>query len=271
MQLTTEQQNFFETFGFLQFPGLLRDQIESITQEFCGVFDDNGIEHDASKRTCLVPFIDRREKLCALLDDERVIAIADGLLGENWNYTNSDGNYYTGDTIWHPDGSHTAGKHIKIALYLDRVTRETGALRVIPGSHRLEAMENWSTRQAAQSQELWGIAQNEVPSFALESTPGDVVVFNHNLMHSAFGGSNQRRMFTINLCRHAQSAEEIDDLKDFISANARFWIDHMYGETMLFTATPQRQKHLQQVIDNEGHLAALSAKARMASQEPARG
>ena len=34
---------------------------------------------------------------------------ADGLLGENWNYTSSDGNYYTGDTSWHSDGFHAVG------------------------------------------------------------------------------------------------------------------------------------------------------------------
>ncbi len=270
MQLTIGQQNFFETFGFLHFPGLLREQIETITQEFRAVFGDNGIQHDASKRTCLVPFIDRREKLCALLDDERIIGIADGLLGENWNYTSSDGNYYTGDTGWHSDGFHAVGKHIKIALYLDEVTRETGALRVIPGTHRLETRD-WLALQSANSQELWEIPQSEVPSLALESTPGDVVVFNHNLMHSAFGGGSERRMFTINLARHAQNDEEIADLKHFISQNARFWIDHMYGETMTRTASPQRQKHLQQVIDNEGHLPALSAKARCEMSEPSRG
>jgi ectoine hydroxylase-related dioxygenase (phytanoyl-CoA dioxygenase family) len=270
MQLTTEQQNFFEAFGFLHFPGLLHDQIETITQDFRGVFDDNGIEHDASQRTCLVPFIDRREKLCALLDNEKIIAIASGLLGENWNYTGSDGNYYTGDTMWHSDGYHAVGRHIKIAFYLDEVTRETGALRVIPGSHRLE-MRNWPARQAANAPELWGIAQNEVPSFALESSPGDVVVFNHNLMHAAFGGSSERRMFTINLCRHANSEAELDDLKDYISQNARFWIDHMHGETMVATASPQRQKHLQQVMENESHLPALAAKARLEMSEPSRG
>lgn len=179
-----------------------------------------------------MPFIDRREKLCALLDNENIIAIANDLLGEDWNYMGSDGNYYTGDTIWHSDGFHPDGKHIKFAFYLDKVTRETGALRVIPGSHRLE-MRDWPALKAANSQELWGIPQNEVPSLALESTPGDVVVFNHNLMHSAFGGSTQRRMFTINLCRHASTDAEIADLKDFISVNARFWIDHIHGETMV--------------------------------------
>jgi len=249
MQLTSQQQHFFDTFGYLVFPGLLRDEIESITAEFRAVFDDKGIARDASKRTCMMPFIDQREKLCALLDDARIRAIAGGILGDDWNYIGSDGNYYSGDTSWHSDGYHTVGQYIKIALYLDPVQRESGALRVIPGSHRLE-MRNWAALQSANAQDAWGVAQSEVPSVALESNPGDVVAFNHNLMHAAFGGSTQRRMFTINLCRRAQSSEEIADMEGFIASNARFWINRVHGETMRETADEIRMRHLQQVIEH---------------------
>lgn len=269
MQLTEQQQAFFDTFGYLVFPGLMTEEIASVIAEFRGVFDDKGVAHDATKRTCLVPFIDQREKLCALLDNPRIAGIAQGLLGDDWNYIGSDGNYYTGDTAWHSDGYHTVGKFMKIAFYLDPVKRESGALRVIPGSHRLE-MQSWPALQAARAEELWAVGQNEVPSIALESNPGDVVAFNHNLMHSAFGGSTQRRMFTINLCRHIETPEEIEDLKAYIGHNARFWVDRMHGDLMLNTAGEERMRHLQQVIDNEGHLPALAAKARLEMTEPSR-
>lgn len=270
MQLTEQQKQFFDTFGYLVFPGLLKDKIETITAEFRAVFDDKGIAHDATKRTCMVPFIDQREKLCALLDDPAIHAIASGLLGDDFNYMGSDGNYYTGDTAWHSDGYHTVGKYMKIAFYLDPVSRESGALRVIPGSHRLEHRE-WQALNARRAEELWGVGQNQVPSVALESEPGDVVAFNHNLMHSAFGGSNQRRMFTINLSKHAESSEEVEDLKNYIASNARFWIDQMYSDLMVKTANPERIRHLQQVCENEDHLPILAAKARLEMAEPARG
>lgn len=270
MELTEQQKQFFDTFGYLIFPGLLKDQIETITSEFRAVFDDKGISHDATKRTCMVPFIDQREKLCALLDNPDIHAIASGLLGEDFNYMGSDGNYYTGDTSWHSDGYHAVGKYMKIAFYLDPVTRETGALRVIPGSHRLEHGA-WQALKARNAQDLWGVEQSQVPSVALESQPGDVVAFNHNLMHSAFGGNSQRRMFTINLSRHAESPEEIEDLKSYIAAHARFWIDHVHGDLMVKTADGERMRHLQQVRENEDHLPALAAKARAEMPEPSRG
>ena len=34
MQLTQEQKNFFDVFGFLSFPGLLNDRIEKVIEEF---------------------------------------------------------------------------------------------------------------------------------------------------------------------------------------------------------------------------------------------
>lgn len=271
VKLTPQQVHFFDTFGYIVLPGLMADSIDWITSEFEAVFTDRGIIHDGTKRSCVVPFIDQRTKLCTLLDNPRIEGLAASLLGDDFNYLNGDGNYYTGDTSWHSDGFHDVGKYLKIAFYLDPVSRETGALRVIPGSHRVTQSEKWDATKAREAQELWSIEQSEVPSIALESKPGDVVAFNHNLMHAAFGGSTIRRMFTLNLCRHVETADEIADLKNFISGSARFWIDQSHSDIMRDTASSQRMTHLQQVIDNEGHLPALAAKARLEMSEPSRG
>lgn len=268
--LTDGQIRFFDTFGFLKLEGLVRDQVEEITSEFEAVFPQVGASHSGDKRTCIVPFVDQREKLCALLDHPGIVGAATSLMGADFNYLGSDGNYYSGDTPWHSDGYHDEGLYVKFAFYLDEVRKESGALRVIPGSHRVD-MKHWAALGARQSGELWGVAGNEVPAVVLESNPGDVLVFNHNLMHAAFGGSSKRRMFTLNLSRRAESESEIADLKNFIGSNARFWIDRMHGEAMVRTATPQRQIHLQQVQDNEGHLPALAARARQEQAEPSRG
>jgi hypothetical protein len=268
-KLTTQQVDFFETFGYLVLPGLLSEDIDWITQEFEAVFTDRGLVHDHTQRTCVVPFIDSRERLSALLDHPRVEGVAASLLGDNFNYVGSDGNYYAGDTSWHSDGFHTVGKFIKIALYLDPVGRNTGALRVIPGSHYVGFPSE--PRQARHSKERWGIEQNEVPAIALESLPGDVVAFNHNLMHAAFGGSSQRRMFTLNCCRTCVTPEEIADLESYIGGHDRFLNDHMHSDQMKATASPARMVHLSQVMSHEGHLAALAAKARETMKEPSRG
>ena len=267
--LTTQQKQFFETFGYLVLPGLVADDIGWITSEFEAVFQDRNIEHDPSKRTCIVPFIDQRERLCTLLDHPGINGVASGLLGDDFNYMGGDGNFYTGDTPWHSDGFHTVGKFLKIALYLDPVKRDTGCLRVIPGTHRTE--DNWAAKQAIKSQELWGIEQRDVPAQALESQPGDVVAFNHNLMHCAFGGNSRRRMFTLNCCRHMETPEEITNLENYIGGAARFWVDHLYTDAMRNTGPAERMRHLSQVIEHEHVLPPLAAKARLEMSEPARG
>jgi len=270
-KLTPQQVDFFETFGYLVLPGLLADEIGWIAAEFAAVFTDRNLVHDPSQRTCVVPFIDSRERLSALLDHPKVERLAANLLGDDFNYVGSDGNYYSGDTGWHSDGFHSVGKFIKIALYLDPVSRDTGALRVIPGSHRIDLETSWEARKARHAKELWGIEQSEVPAIALDSTPGDVVAFNHNLMHAAFGGSSCRRMFTLNCCRRCDTPEEIADLESYIGGHDRFLNDHMHSDQMKATASPGRMRHLSQVMQHEGHLAALAAKARETTLEPARG
>jgi hypothetical protein len=271
MELTQRQKNFFETFGYLHLPGLVADSIHWIIEEFEAVWRDRGVVHDGTKRSCIVPFIDQREKLCTLLDHPNMESLVTGLLGEDANYLGGDGNFYTGDTGWHSDGFHHVGKYLKVALYLDPVTRDTGCLRVIPGTHKLDIAAGWEARQARNSLELWGIEQRDVPSVALQSQPGDVVAFNHNLMHASFGGGKRRRMFTLNFCAHCETTEEVGDLTNFINAQARFWVEHLHSDLMWQTASEQRMRHLRQVRENEGQLAALAAKARETMAEPSRG
>ena len=118
--------------------------------------------------------------------------------------------------------------------------------------------------------ELWGVAGSEVPAIALESQPGDVVVFNHHLKHSSFGGRERRRMFTMNFQqRHRQ--DDLPQLREGIASLARFWTERAYGETMIRTASPARMVHLEQRLANDDHLPELVRKAKEEKEEPSRG
>lgn len=271
MQLTKEQIDFFETFGFIKFPQLFADRLDWILGEFTETFPkgDKGLQHDGTKRTCIVPFIDQR--MAVLLDDPRILGIGKALLGDDFNYMGSDGNYYTGNTGWHRDGYHQQQKHLKIAFYLDPLDGSSGALRVIPGSHRLDDRFGRDlTEKTDKSRAVWQIGGADIPAYVLDVIPGDVLVFDHNTFHSSWNGSTNRRMFTINLCqRYAE--ENLQELRDYISSYDRFWLDRCYSETMMNTASPERMKHLEQVMANDGHLAALSARKRLEMPEPSRG
>lgn len=283
LQLTPQQLAFMDTFGYLVFPGLLNDRIDRIIDEFESVFaahggGHNGKPHDGTARSCILPFIDQTDYLASLIDDPRIDGIFTSLLGEDYNYLGSDGNFYVGDTNWHSDtdwSGRMRGKppriFYKLALYLDPVTAASGALRVIPGSqHYGDQFAEALQATLRTSPEKLGIPGNQVPAIALASNPGDVVVFNQNTKHSAWGGSNRRRMFTIN-CTARYRDEEIPLLRNEITAFARFWVDSPYGAAMLRSAGPERLVHLQQPLGQQDHLAEEVRKAKLTMKEPARG
>ena len=277
-ELTEQQMCFFRTFGYLSFPGLMTDRIEEIECEFEAIWTahgggHNGKPHDGKARSCIVPFIDQSEVLCSLLDDPRILGIASSILGDDFNYTGSDGNFYVGETGWHSDGARKPEDpmHIKIAFYLDPITRDTGALRVIPGSHLFgDGYADTLSEQIRNSQDLGGLHGRNIPAAVLETQPGDLVLFNHNTKHAAFSGGTRRRMFTMNLSQRYPE-NRLDDLRKQMENAARFWIDRKYGEKMVRTAGPERMRHLEQNMANDGHLAELSRQARERMSEPSRG
>ncbi len=258
MRLTEQQLRFFETFGFLKFTGLLQPEIAAITEAFEEVWTESSTTHDHQSRTMIVPFIDRHETLCGLLDDPNVVGIASSILGDDFNYITSDGNFFVGGTLWHSDkdasDGHTA---IKFALYLDPVGPDSGCLRVIPGSHRYgdefaEAVHR-AVPVVAESrpEEVWGVGGSEVPAFPLVSEPGDVVVFDHGTKHSAWGGGDRRRMFTIN-CEERRPAAELPKIREEVTRTKdQYGMAHVYGETMLETADTDRMVHLEQRLEAE--------------------
>jgi len=274
--LTETQIRFFDTFGFLALPGALSDRIDQVIADFEALWESRGgghagRPHDGTARSCIAPFIDQSAALSALVDDPRVRGIATSLLGDNYNYMGSDGNYYVGDTPWHSDGWHRRVRHVKIAFYLDTLDASNGCLRVIPGSHRIG--DRWAEDLQAQIRDCagqWGVDGASVPALALPVSPGDLLIFNHNTKHAAFGGGQRRRMFTINLCERYPD-DLLPELREYLSGAARFWVERAYGPAMIKTAGPERLPHLEQCLANDGHLAELSRQAREKMSEPSRG
>ncbi|NBC72152.1 phytanoyl-CoA dioxygenase family protein [Paenibacillus sacheonensis] len=258
--MDAKQIDFFNTFGFIKFPALLKEDIGWIQDEFEQVFPMFPKQkHDGSKRTMIVPFIDQREKLSGLLDHPAIRDILVSLLGSDYNYMGSDGNYYSGDTPWHPDGRERSRQHIKIAFYLDPLTAENGALRVIPGSHRFgDRFGEDVMAKVQQSQQAWGIPGSEVPAVALDVVPGDVLVFKHETFHSSWGGSGYRRMFTINASERFQGERALSELQSLCLMHYHYSRDHYYGRAMRESAGPERLKNLEQVMSLEADWADLT-------------
>ncbi|MDE0041323.1 MAG: hypothetical protein OXT74_04770 [Candidatus Poribacteria bacterium] len=137
MKLTQEQLDFFDTFGYLMIPQLFsKDETDGIIDVFewsiqnCG----GGENHDGSTRTMFLGPIERHPEMCRLLDHPAILDLIGGVLGEDFNYCSGDGNYYSGDTGWHPDGGWgqlSPPRQRSISIHLLVTPGHCGSFRVL--------------------------------------------------------------------------------------------------------------------------------------------
>jgi len=257
-----EQLALFKAFGFLKLPGFLRDDMRWIETEFENVFENYEFEREQNKRAIVIQFIDQTELLCSLLDHPKIDGLLSALLGSDYGYFSSDGNLYVGDTPWHFDASIQKGVYVKLGIYLDFVGQDSGCLRVIPGSHILSDRYATLARNAAAVVPLatgpTEIVPGTIPFFALESSPGDLVAFNINILHSSFGGGARRRMLAVTAGSKPKSAEEVNQLRTMISQYERFGLETMHGTVMKGTADARRRRHLEPVAQCDDVLMGRS-------------
>ena len=260
--LTKEQLAHFETFGFV-----IRRQCFSATEmeEISASFDDvlavdrQGRPFDGTARQAVLGFIEKRPLLSGLVEDDRIYQPLEQLLAPGFIWIGSDGNLYVGDTGWHPDGSVLDYRRIKVAFYLDPVTKETGCLRVVPGSHRLPlhaALDPLKQQRRNPDQMALGTDGPGVPGFPLESQPGDVVFFNQNLWHAAFGGKTGRRMFTMNFGAQPSKDENIEFLKRVYQGNLKHvqnmqntQTGRVYEDAFLYSDSPRIQGMVGKLVE----------------------
>lgn len=111
---------------------------------------------------------------------------------------------------WHTDTGH-AIPSVKAVAYLEPLGEHNGALRVLPGSHRLDervltdVLHGPSFRDEITARE----AIQAVPSHVITSRPGDVIVFDEHLWHASVGGKNRRQWSTSYVLDPATPEEEL--------------------------------------------------------------
>ncbi|MFF7636807.1 phytanoyl-CoA dioxygenase family protein [Kitasatospora sp. NPDC008050] len=129
----------------------------------------------------------------------------------------SDANILVGDSYWHSDGFYET-PFLRFVLYLDATTHDTGALRFVPGSHRAD--NGWlgePTRHVIRHEEDLGLAGGEVPAVVVESRPGDVIVFDTNVLHAAWHGSVRRQLAFNCVGEPVTAAEQRDTRRYFLN------------------------------------------------------
>ncbi len=251
--VTDTQRQHFRTYGFVVFRRLFTaDEIERYGQALERALRRvrGDADFDGQTRQEVMPIIEEDPQVFyPLLDDARLLDVVDGLLGEGSLYTGgNDGNLYVGDTRWHADGG---GLHayatMKTAFYCDPVVEGKGCLSVIPGSHHPEYSRQ--LHQAVQDS-IFDIHSADVPGRTpLESTPGDVVAFDHRLWHSSWGGRVGRRMFTFNWAAYPKLAWEETWLYGYLMRVNQRYGKRTFTDRLMETAGPRRKQKIAKLYE----------------------
>jgi hypothetical protein len=218
--LTTEQINFFKTFGYLVLKQrFTAAELATIQHEFNFMMTEQygPDSYDGSSRHWAMMMDEDTPFFASLLEDPRFLRVARQLYGDDVIGMGVDCNRYTGDTPWHRDTQSVHQRGVKFAFYLQPVEAESGALRVIPGMHRLPDDDAFAVS-------VNGMAPAAVPCTALPSEPGDVVAFDLRLWHAAIGGDCDRRMCTVVYYENPKTAEEIEVHRKMGEINVRYGI-----------------------------------------------
>ena len=224
--LSQEQNKHFETFGFLVLrkvftpreAEIMKRESEDIYAEVWG-----GRPADALGRMALQPFFERRPFLAGLAADDRIYEIGEDLLGPDFVLDGTEGNFHVGDTKWHGgEGKPISVRSVKIAFYLEPLTRDSGCLRFIPGSHLVEFGAKLKVNQDQGDDPVeknFALAANALPSVPIESNPGDIVLFMENTYHGAFGGQPGRQQHAISFFENPRTDAQVE------------WVKKMYRQT----------------------------------------
>ena len=217
--ITAEQLSYFETFGYLVLPqAFSAEEMAAISEEFDRLVDGErqGAPFPGKTRQSLYGITERSALLTGLVEDDRIYETVEGLFGPGFLWLCSEGNLYVGDTSWHPDGTNLDYTSMKVSMYLDPLTKDTGCLRVIPGSHRYPFHEDLKPSPQAKGTtwfERFGMEGSEVPACSLESQPGDVLFMDCNIWHAAFGGVPGRRHLAVNFVPEPKSEANVAKMR----------------------------------------------------------
>ena len=241
MTLTEQQLAHIDTFGFVILRQLFTpEEVALINREFDARFEEelDGRTFTGEKRAAVGSFIERSPELWPLFEDDRIQKPIEQLLGPDLILRSTGCNLYVGNTEWHRDAAdlEVDWTRINFLLYLDPVERNSGCIRFVPGSHRepfnsmLRPINIGRKEQAfaegripqsagddfrrefniSDDAPLFGVPPDELPCAAVETQPGDALIFNMYTYHATYGGRTGRRMVSLSFAAYPKTEEQLD-------------------------------------------------------------
>ncbi len=236
--LTPEQKAHFDTFGFLVIRQAFSSQeMKTLTGETERMFDEHLRKKPVDEnevidffRIHIDYFVEQSTILTDFLVEDRIYQVIEDLLGPEFIWVGSEGNRSDGPkSEWHPDRrSYLKGEEpdinyvrIKVMIYLDKLTKDTGSIRFIPGSHRMPFHQELGIQEEKLSTRPFGVAGKDIPCFPVESTPGDIVFFNQCLWHAVFNGWKGRRFVAFKFAEKPTTRRHLNTLYQYQKENVK--------------------------------------------------
>jgi hypothetical protein len=250
--------NYFHAFGFIKIPAFFSAQeLQAIGSRFDHVMSERHGELDPNRNYLLPQFIDQDDELASILTFPRLNRVIESLMGEDFLYKGSDGNVFRRATGWHRDYL-IRNKSCKVLIYFQKADAKSGALRVIPGTHFVDDHYSslvgkalrWPEPPKARGFDEYKIFgeghdptvpgnNSTLPQCVVSTNPGDIIVFNHNLIHCTNASDAQatRRLLGLHFCRNPLTHpiknmrnELMDDLRKLsLIEMDSFKLERMFG------------------------------------------
>ena len=245
----------FRAYGYIVLRACLSpDEVAGLSEAYDRVIVDGRVYNyfGQNESRLVQPFVQADDRFGALIEHPRVLEAMRDIWGtESLYVAGSDLWENRDETPWHSDGRPGRGTiAVKTSIYLDEQDGDSGALNFIPGSHHPEfcagifhAFGYWNVHT---SRPRLRLDPRSVPgAFPVHTRPGDIVLWDPRLWHSAFkrkDGRPRRAMFISYMPDPMDNLLALSDLRAAVQANLSEKQAFVYSKEMMRTGGPAREK-----------------------------
>jgi len=249
--LTDLEVSHFKVFGYVVVRGCVdHEHVKRLQTAFDREIDNNprvkgeyGRKPRPGGTRSLCPFAETDEAFTELIEHPKLMEAMRDIDGIEFLYFSEDMNSFVGDTNWHCDffPPHHESRPAKAIYYLDEMLPGDGALDLIPGTNNPEYAGYIFRTFGSYGDETGGPRLNmdhlDVPSVAIETTPGDVVLWENRMWHHATRrlDGKPRRMLSYSYFRDPMGniVEEKYVRNHLNSRGSKSGLESIYSKTMM--------------------------------------
>lgn len=243
--VTHAQIDFYRTFGFAVLPELIElETVAALSEEFDRVlpqaFGSHWPErHDDGIAGHYLPAMGPRTRSAGRSLKSSSLGSGEALLGAAalpWDVQE----ILLFDQAGLHDDFGIAAVGVKFVTYLEPLSAETGALRLVPGSHHAEfraRLRQWLRDNRVEDSEALRRQVDGTPCVVAETDPGDVIAFDVHTFHASVYGRD-RRQWTVTYLKDPMTEAERTALDEVVADEARWATELVDYDRALYPLFP---------------------------------